>query len=300
MSPIFARWLGRFLPLGALAVAAACADIELVALRAGSAGDGGTGPDARPQRDGGAPLATPDATKEGGTPPPPPSCATGCVSPTAVCDAQGDRCVACTVDAHCAGTSRGHCDPVAGRCVECTIASDCGPGFVCRRPTGTCALGCAVDADCPEGVCDVARGACTQCQSDRDCTDGERGLCNTTLGRCVECNVDADCTEGGRCDPGPGRCRQCLTAADCGGGEVCDPEEGQCRTGCSGDGDCGDSEGRLCLRDARRCVECVSSGDCADSSRHVCLIASHTCAECATDSDCPNGTRCNVASAECR
>ncbi len=87
-----------------------------------------------------------------------------------------------------------------------TCTGGCSPGFRCDDATDTCVYGnqpvtCAADADCPGGVtCDVGAGVCAFCAADSDCNtsltaaggvcDGARGICTQTVWD--DCFGDAD------------------------------------------------------------------------------------------------------------
>ncbi|HWA75133.1 MAG TPA: hypothetical protein VG937_22500 [Polyangiaceae bacterium] len=152
----------------------------------------------------------------------------------------------CTVDAECARyESTKHCDP-GGHCVECLPADEgtaerCGPGLYCS--VNRCAVGCAANADCPDGLtCDPATHRCTGCSADMDCPGGT--ACKD--GQCVSsCTDSAQCPSGYQCCAGlcaspasdPLHCGSCDRAcadgqdcinAKCGPGGGCAPGLADC------------------------------------------------------------------------
>lgn len=84
-----------------------------------------------------------------------PSCPAGSTcSPLGVC-------VACLDDVQCRNPSARFCDTDRGVCVECVDADDCTAEPLERPvclPSQRC--GCATNADCPAGFCEVREGHC--------------------------------------------------------------------------------------------------------------------------------------------
>ncbi len=103
---------------------------------------------------------------------------------------------------------------------------------------------CSIDDDCPEALCDPARGVCVDCRQPSDC-DASAPVCVPT----------------GECEP------RCTMPTDCGDSEVCHPTLGAC-VECAADSDC-PSEMRRCSP-YLECVECLTSLDCSPTES-VCI-----------------------------
>jgi hypothetical protein len=196
---------------------------------------------------------------------------------------------------------------------NCTSDSACGSGRVCD-PSGTCATGCASNADClGGGLCDTASGHCRGvCTSSANCPSSE--ICDLTqgsptFGYCEpRCNVDSQCGSGKVCETTSGLCvtactvepdggsSVCATSAD---GPICNASTGHCGPSCSADADCG--SGHYCEPILGKCyASCSASTTCP--SGDTCLGSSapqglqgHCVFECSQDSDCLAGQRCNQA-----
>ena len=70
-------------------------------------------------------------------------------------------CVACVDDVQCRAPSARFCDTDRGVCVECVDADDCTDEPL-ERPVCLTSqrCGCATNADCPAGFCEVREGHC--------------------------------------------------------------------------------------------------------------------------------------------
>jgi hypothetical protein len=149
------------------------------------------------------------------------------------CDLTSSRtCVACTSDAHCAGTGSPRCDLAIHRCVVCLAATDCATGETCAAGhcvmtcrEGTTPSTCVAPLSCDNGVC----GAC---EEDAACGSGTP-FCLGAAGMCVGCRTDADCAGASpHCDPVKRACVACASAADCpAAAPLCDPRSGVCTAG---------------------------------------------------------------------
>jgi hypothetical protein len=131
------------------------------------------------------------------------ACDPACSGATPHC--LGDRCVACTGEAHC---------PDGERCVDNS----------CEPPASACER----NQDCPGSapVCD--QGRCVACSSDRHCPDGETCQDNRCVG-VPGCQGDQDCPEDQRCEAGQCVTRQqggCAHDGECPEGQAC--QNGQC------------------------------------------------------------------------
>ena len=81
---------------------------------------------------------------------------------SSVCNDALGVCVACIGVAQCTGTARPVCDTDRGVCVECVTSSDCTDDPlkypVCLAASSRC--GCASNADCPSGECELSESHC--------------------------------------------------------------------------------------------------------------------------------------------
>lgn len=216
---------------------------------------------------------------------------------------------------YCIGLCSGDEDcPAGSACLgggcwdRCETDAECRPGYGCQALSGggasarACAprcdpaladaVACSADADCPLGVCDLARGRCA---------------CSPVGGRCAGL---------GRCLPG-GRCWEAQDAAGAptpftGGYCVvpdCDPPAVPCPEGSAcytlSDGaraclkDCDPNDASACGRPGYGCAEslrwvlggaCRTSADCPDQAPDcvgASALAEGTCVRtCATGGDC--------------
>ena len=198
--------------------------------------------------------------------------------------------IACSADSECPGWCSVVGAYVAQSCVDGACVSSqpesCGDGQVCT-PAG-CAVGCAVDADCPDGwACSLddpaSPGHCRECSVDTDCPGAAVPYCSADQTKvmrllcvayaCAEV-LEADCSSA---------------TSTCEGGACLLPA-------CEGDTDCG--EGMLCIHagtlDAE-CVQCTEDYHCAGDCFGTEFLAAH-CVEgvCALDepASCPPGQAC--------
>lgn len=142
-------------------------------------------------------------------------------------------CVECADDNDCVGNGDGPlCDPVRLKCVDCLDARDCGVASpFCIN--GDCEE-CIQNTDCGAGqICDNDLECRSNCESDAQCDDGDRGHCIVETGVCVECERDSHCTfddEKSVCIAD--RCEECRESDDCPrDNPVCDVEKNECGGG---------------------------------------------------------------------
>ena len=106
-----------------------------------------------------------------------------CSGTTSVC--YDNKCVECTDDAHCNGKpeNKNVCDTTAHICVQCTTERGCDNGETC------------VEGECltpnPCALCEAEKcyqNACVECTKDDHCDHSANGMvCDTTEHKCVEC-----------------------------------------------------------------------------------------------------------------
>jgi len=156
-----------------------------------------------------------------------------------------------------------------------------GPG--CRAPDCNDADR-AVNPDAEE-VCNGKDDDCNsmvdECPNPAMVCDAQRQVCKVDVrGACV---VNGDCLSGLVCELGVclgGDTSQCRNGGDCARGFVCNPASNRCAVdpdynvcddlGC-------EAQGKLCVREQARCVECATHWDCPGSE----LCAGNVCAEIA-------------------
>ncbi len=139
-------------------------------------------------------------------------------------------CTECADDNDCFGREDGPlCDPDTLRCVNCINSEDCGVASpFCIG--GRCEE-CIQNTDCGAGyVCDDDLECRRSCESDLQCTDGDRGHCIVETGACVECELDAHCTFD---EDQPvcivNQCKECRTSEDCpSDNPICNLENNEC------------------------------------------------------------------------
>ena len=177
-----------------------------------------------------------------------------------------------------------------GETILCVGDSDCPPEAPhCRGGVCSAGGGCASDADCPNGTCNLLTGQCEDCP---DC-----------------CTLDTDCQSGYVCSGG--RCQEetttpCSTADDCEVGQVC--QDGNCKpyddqSVCVTDADCPRDHRCNALQDGR-CEGCLNDAFCQDSPHGpkcdttddgVGPGPGYCYKECGTDvGDCPMGMVCDT------
>ena len=158
-----------------------------------------------------------------------------CRLPVLHCDLSGSRtCVACTSDAHCAGTGSPRCDLTIHRCVTCLAATDCAAGEICGG--GRCVTTCREDTTPSTCISPLScqNSICASCGDEAACAAGSAApFCLVTAGICVACRTDADCSGASpRCDPVKRACVACASTADCPvTAPLCDPRSGTCTAG---------------------------------------------------------------------
>jgi Cys-rich repeat protein len=168
-------------------------------------------------------------------------CLTNGDCPTGVCHM--NRCVQCTSDAQCGGTTP-RCNQATNTCVACLpgASDNCPTGQRCR-PDFTCEQGCKTGADCPSGVC-LPDGSCQGCTADTQCAAGkvcQNGTCVGACGPNAPCGSNQTCCNG-RCENTQASANHCgACGISCGAGQACCG--GQCkplntRTDC---GSCGNT-----------------------------------------------------------
>jgi hypothetical protein len=109
------------------------------------------------------------------------------------------------------------------------------------------APGCAVDADCAQGVCDPIQHACVECRTDKVCGDGKR------------CSDAGKCVDATPCTPGSYTCdgqtlQKCSADGSpvfertCSKSEYCDERRAQCEPQvCTpGEASCAEGAVRIC------------------------------------------------------
>ncbi len=137
---------------------------------------------------------------------------------------------------------------------------------------------CTKPADCPSGVCNVARGECDPAS----CTDGVKNGQETDIdcgGGCKPCDSDKACKAGGDCTSG--------VCADKGTGQKCQPPSNTdgVKNGTETGVDCGGTGNAKCPTGQG----CASAGDCTSD---VCKAS--TCAAPTPGDGVKNGTETDV------
>lgn len=174
----------------------------------------------------------------------------------------------------------------------------------CGRKPGTCQAGtvcdplqgcvqCLHDDDCaPTEWCDDRQCVdAVSCDSSADCesSDTEYTVCHPAFGRCVRCTADSDCGKDGRCREG--RCESvepCVNSFDCTEGLVCDRQTKTC-VDCTGNGDCTGTD--VCFNN--ECVtNCESDSECLPENR-LCNLDFKSCVQCVENLDCPEEYFCD-------
>jgi hypothetical protein len=137
----------------------------------------------------------------------------------------------------------GTCDPGGTVGAACAARADCRHPLICNPQTMKCEslrpLGgpCTADAQCANGRCDTAAGACgladgATCRSASDCRSG---YCNESTRVCGSRKpVGEACTSSGECETNDCRNRVCFERCGsdrpCPAGQFCDPRTQQCRS----------------------------------------------------------------------
>ena len=158
----------------------------------------------------------------------------------------------------------------------------CGGG-ACRED-GICAV-CAVDGDCPDGVCNPVSGQCVECLAASDCLVDSCNSARCDAGSCVVANaIDGQACPGGVCRRGV--CIACSEDIDCDDGNACTVDQ------CDSDGCSSTNLPDLSACAAGFCVDglcqgCTSDVLC-DPGTPRCDLAQQTCVECLAPDDCPS------------
>ncbi len=213
-------------------------------------------------------------------------------------------------------------DGTAGYGAECAWDWQCMEGFTCLE--GMCNKTCAVDTDCPDGICFAysetdmrcvpaaligQKDIQDSCEYAWECPDecfADEYLYDVYCTK--SCEGDGDCPYGmgcldGRCNKGfptpnfpYGYCR---INADC-ESYIC--TDGMCTADCTGDTDCEGSAAIIPDGPKELCASCTTNADCNDGTEDFmtesyCVQVSETetfCTpQCTYDEGmCPEGTRC--------
>ncbi len=214
-------------------------------------------------------------------------CTPGCTATHAcagglTCDTSNGKCVECTSNNDCSGTTP-FCAPGFNQCVECLPGAldTCGPGSYCRGDF-VCERGCKTGAECPDGVC-LPSHSCQTCTTNTQCAAGnvcQNGTCVAACSATNPCGQGQECC-GGQCldlKNDPNNCGACGNS--CGAGGTCC--NGQCGTlntnaNC---GACGNSCGAGTACCSGSCQNIVTPTQCG-----ACGVA------CGADQFC-DGTSC--------
>eukprot|EP01126_Amoeba_proteus_P029502 TRINITY_DN290_c0_g2_i10.p2 TRINITY_DN290_c0_g2~~TRINITY_DN290_c0_g2_i10.p2 ORF type:complete len:607 (+),score=124.87 TRINITY_DN290_c0_g2_i10:2027-3847(+) len=197
------------------------------------------------------------------------------------------------------------CDVASGTCVGCTSNADCpsqaancnrdGFCYDCRTfaAGSTCPL-----LDGPPGAvaqpnCDPVTGTCVNfCTQDSHCTDTCYPHCQIERGCCVECNTDRDCPllQWRGAEKNKMKC-------DTNAGYVCvgsmTPSAPTPAVGviCQFDSDCGNTTTPACSVTQNKCVECLFDGHCTGAMK-ACHVGAQHCVECVSSGYCQPGYYC--------
>ncbi|HVU00601.1 MAG TPA: kelch repeat-containing protein [Polyangiaceae bacterium] len=177
------------------------------------------------------------------------SCTKSCSAAAPSCDGKtcgvgcgtGTACGASCVDTKTDPLNCGGCGNAVGKNRICVAGKPaCASGFIdcdgvasdCETNSqtdanhcGVCGTACKPGAVCSAGACTCSPatpndcgGACRQCCSDAQCSDGNSCTADTCAGGvCISGTV---CAGGGKCCAGAG-CFACCSDGDCGAGQVC-------------------------------------------------------------------------------
>ncbi|HEY4119705.1 MAG TPA: hypothetical protein VGM56_17680 [Byssovorax sp.] len=159
-------------------------------------------------------------------------------------------------------------------------------------PTLTIGEACAINSDCASPLVCAFERCHNQCESDRDCSAGERCVESTRPDRVCQLSDESTCTY----------------SSECPGTEVCAVDD-QCRDQCAEDRDCG--VGQTCV--SGTCADptelddgglpaasgsqpvgqpCSYTSDCP--SPYVCRSNGFCADECMTSRDCPGDAACGA------
>ena len=200
----------------------------------------------------------------------------------------GNRCFAkktigtlCGSDTECIYN---HCSNQ--KCVQCLNDSECLPGKFCETEDSS-GSGCAAkraigytcdrNEKCESAIC--ARGHCSECTGDDECssdqycelndTKGNRCFAKKTIG--TACGGDTECTSG-RCSNQ--KCGQCFNNWECSPGQFCNTEH---------------TSGSRCA--AKRAIgyTCDRNEKCESA-----ICARGYCSECTGDDECSSDQYCEL------
>jgi Cys-rich repeat protein len=206
----------------------------------------------------------------------------------------GGRCVQCSVDGDCMGTSP-RCNTTSHLCQSCTKNADCsGNTPLCDTTKGMCRA-CATSPECTTAMllplCSTSgttAGACVQCTSNAQCS-GTTPICNLSTGRCRAC-MGTDCATGfpGKTFCGSsGACVQCRAAADCSISTPVCTASNTCGP-CSQDAQCAAPRPATpyCKPGGGPCVACTASTQCTASTAPICDATTFACRGCGSNTEC--------------
>jgi hypothetical protein len=137
------------------------------------------------------------------------------MAPTSQC--KGPEC-ACSKDMDCP-KDRPVC--AAGSCVACAADEDCPMDQACNANLQRCARRCSAASACDKPtLCDLDRGYCVECTSEKDCSMPDRPACEPETESCVECTADVHCGDPKRthCDVAAHLCVDCTKPSKCDAG----------------------------------------------------------------------------------
>jgi len=184
------------------------------------------------------------------------------------------------------------------KCSPCSDKSECGANNVCKD--GFCRRECTSDNQCPR-LHRCLQGACVpgkSCVNDSDCGQGlvcQRSVCTTR--NSDKCESDGDCTSGQRCLKETKQCvpRTCQSDQQCGQGLACRQSTCVTKTDQCGSKKC--NADQECLNN--RCVSklgapCSGDESCASGSCIAVDKVQFCTKTCTTGgaSTCPQGFNC--------
>jgi hypothetical protein len=238
------------------------------------------------------------------------------------CDVGTNICVQCLIDSQCANPDVSRCNPVSHLCVGCTDNAQCEDNLLCNVERGGVCRQCLSGSDCPVGLpaCETVNGRCVECLNNAECPNADSARCETTADgpsrfTCVGCQSNGDCSGGNRnlpglCHPVTDTCVECVESGDCSDATLARCGNGVC-SACVADEDCGGRFGGLrgCVPN-QGCVECTVDAHCSSTPETpVCKLANvgdaagtepiNTCVECQDDGDCTSPTASRCVANEC-
>ena len=185
---------------------------------------------------------------------------------------QNYKCVQCTTDAQCSGSTP-HClvQFQGNFCKACTDNSHCTSSAstsACSTSTYTC-VKCTTQSDCSliSGKPYCGSSGCVECTSNTHCS-GSTPICSSS-GTCVACGANTDCPSASLalCSPS-NTCVGCTSTPS-----VCSSRYPTTLPQCSSSG---------------VCVQCTSNTHC--SSPTPACSSSNTCVQCTQSADCPSAS----------